>query len=1098
MRRGGSSAGQLKAYAAILAHTFPGSAALDAALGLLRAPAIDPEAADLDSHLRQARRHVDAVQRALSELDGLGLLSLQSAFDRPGVALPAGKRRSALTDAITTRVMASLRRRPAEAADLAVATGRLVEESRALLAANRRTVPLGRGFEDRLERRLRLRIAVLADHALIDALEQHRRLLLEAPDEGRAAVERGVGRPLSDSELTWLEAERFAGMLEVARVNAKKTEGGQIRWFLRRDPVHGVVLDRYGVHGHWLVAGDLDPRSLARLGTVAARITGEDRPGSPTGWRALVVETGRPPRTSATEVEAPVVLDETLRLALDDLDDDRSRSAIRQRLTAMRRHDARTAIATAMNAPRRLAPEPRRRSFALTTNDGVLELASGSQDREPPLAAAPVHADDDALLDFLDVVGRVAEAATITDRVDRCHDDSAAVTWTRALLARLPMGSASAECDDLTGLNVRLVYITAAHDHPLGGLPTIGLSFVADHLERAGARADIVTMPARDMDRRLVELLGADVLGLSVYVTNRDEVAQLVTLLRDEGFRGRIVLGGPDLREVDLIQQAIPGCDALIRGEGEEVLPDVLRALRHLDAGATDHGLALARALRGVVIAHGDVVMLADTAARNAARKISCPLPFEWQRHARGRTLHANFTRGCPYACGFCPNHQGQKYHSCEAREMWAFAELAAADAMRLPRAEDERCAAAVQDELGISGPPRLRPALNVLLRGPVPRELLGRWSAARAEPDGAARVADEGSARSYVSPRDAKVAWLRTKAALLPDVEVDVGPAAVGRDRATLESFELMTSEDNTLVNADVVMELLDIRRRSGLARAIVFNPGQNTVRDLTDHKGNVNTAYVDALSDANPFKIVLGVDGTSNPVLRENHKPYYSIGEAIAVNAALARRGVEVLNNYILITPETDLLEAIEAFALFVVLPVRWRDHGASINLRIVKEPGTRSHDEGLLFAPEDAAYDDPLRFPEVEALLSRWDLTSSVRSADLPELLWRILAEDQDAKRLLPLVVRRWERDFDDDASLVALAARIRIASQPDMSLVESVRHVARALEAEWLADPRRPAGTRSDSADVPDPPRQPTRRRSKRAVRGGLRMPSAADS
>jgi hypothetical protein len=1128
MRKGTAESSRGDAYAAVLARAFAGVQQLDATLNLLRASAIDREAAELDSHLRQTRRYVDAVESGLAQLDRRAFLLLQAAADRQPVVLPKRRPRDGLIDAVATWLMLTLRRWPTEAAELAVATGRLIEESRTLQPGSRRTVPLGRGFEEQMEDRLRRRFALLPEHqALVAALDEHRQLLLEAPDEGLDEIEREVGRELSGPEREWFNAERFAGMLYLVRHD--KTEGGQIRWFLRRDPAQRIVLDRYGAHGHWLVAGDADRRTLARSGTIAARVTDEARAGSDTGWRALIVSGDSTTRAdpNAQQLGEPLALDEAHTVAADDMKDGDgavSIAMIRRGLSPTGVEEAEAAIVAASRARTQAAREPHRLSYALTVDDEGLALAPADRPRGVrSLGLVSLEAGDDALLDFLDLVGRVADAATIVDRIDDRYDHSEAVRWTRALLTNPPDRPARKPSEDLSDLNVRLVYVPASQPHPLGGLPLIGLRFVADHLERAGARADIVSVHAKDFERRLVELLGADVIGLSVYLTNREEVAKLVKLLRGAGFQGRIVLGGPELRDIDLVGDTVPGWDALIRGEGEAAFPQVLRVLRHLDAGETGQGLALARTLSGVALAHGDLVIMADTATRNAVPEIRCPLPFEWQRQEGGRTLKMNFTRGCPYACGFCPNHQGQKFHSCGPDEIWAFAEMAAADALRLPRAEEVRCAAAIQDALGMEAPPRLRLALNVLLRRPVSSELLERVCAevhatangrstekvvpnnrhsATAVP-GAAPAAESGS--SDVTPWHAKRTWLSAKSAALPTFGLDGAKAghADGSDRSTLEPFELMTSEDNTLVNRAVVLGLMRRRRDSGLADAVVFNPGQNTVRDLTDRKGGVDTEYVDLLSDSNPFKIVLGVDATSNPVLRQNHKPYYSIAEAVAVNSALARRGIEVLNNYILLTPETDLLEAIEAMALFVLLPIRWRDHGPSINLRITKEPGTQSHDEGLLFAPDDSGYDDPLRFPDVEALLKRWDLDWSVNSADLPELLWRVLAEDEDARRLLPLVVRRWERDFDDDPFLVTLAARIRAAWRPDAALVEVLREIADVYEEGWLSGPEPEVGARAalepSARDRAETDRRAARRRSKTA-RGvqPAPLPSASES
>lgn len=1045
--------GRRPEYARVLEVVFRAAASqLKSTLRLLHAPAVDAEAALLDSHLDQQCRSVEAVERALANLGRRGFLVLQASTAR-GARQPDS---SALVDAVATWLLESLRRWPVAAMDLAVATGRLIEESPVLGQKSRLTTPLGRGFEPQLEERLRLRFELLTTQPmLLRAFEERRVLLLESPDEGIKEIERALGRRLLARERRWVDVERFAGMLAISRSTSRKTQDGQIRWFVRRDPDVGPVLDRYGARGHWLVAGSTDPSALMRAGTLAARVGDEEREQTETSWRALVL--GMPRRASRDEpdrsVDAPQ-LDEAYALPLGG-DDGRASSlgSVRRGLSPLALDVARRAICTAAGAADATAHRLRRRSYALVADGDELALtATAGAGGHRPLVRVALEPDDDALLDFMDVLARTAQAANVADKVGPQHRDAGAVRWARATLANLPERPASRPSSDLTGLDVRLVYVPAALPHPLGGLPLIGLRFVADGLERLGAYADVLTIRAHDLRRRCVELLGADVIGLSVYLTNRAEVARLVALLRDAGFAGKIVLGGPQLREIDVVQDETRGWDALVRGEGEEAFPQVLRVLRHLDAGELDEGLALARGLKGIAIAHRELTILANTAARNAVDEIVCPLPFEWQRSNEDGTLKMNFTRGCPYSCGFCPNHQGRLHHASPAKTMWAFTERAAADALRLPHADEAGRARAIQRALSVDGPPRLRPALNLLLRRSVPRELLGEICDLDAD-----TVAELPHA---VSPWEAKRRWLAAKTALLPTARIlsgDAAPDDGDDERASLPAFELMTSEDNTLVARGQILDYMALRRASGLAEAIVFDPGQNTVRDLTDHRGGLDAAYIDALCDANPFKVVLGVDGTSNPILRQNGKPQYRVGDAVELNRALSSRGIEVLNNYILLTPETSLIEAIEALALFVILPIRWRDHGEAINLRITKEPGTRSHDEGLLFAPDDQGYNDPFRFSGVDDLLDRWQLTASVHSAHLPELLWRLLTEDPDAQRLLPQVVRRWERDFDRDQFLRDLAVRIRDAARPGTPLVDTLRMVADAYRRAWPGEP-----------------------------------------
>src|SRR5262249_53460803 len=242
-----------------------------------------------------------------------------------------------------------------------------------------------------------------------------------------------------------------------------------------------------------------------------------------------------------------------------------------------------------------------------------------------------------------------------------------------------------------------------------------------------------------------------------------------------------------------------------------------------------------------------------------------------------------------------------------------------------------------------------------------------------------------------------------------------------------------------------------LSRRRHHGLDRYFVFNPGQNTIWDLTDKRGAADEEYIDRLVAGNPFAVALGADGPSNPVIRQNHKPFYGVRELLAVNRALARQGAAGANKYSMLTPEVDLLEAVEARALFVPLPVPWRDYGAAVNPRVTKEETTLATDEGLLFDPPDSGFDVPLRCAEVERLLARWSLTSMLPSGALGPLIWRILAEDPEVVPLVPALADRWAADFDRDPELVQIAQVVRAVAGDEPVTAAVLRDAARRLAA-----------------------------------------------
>ena len=1071
----------LASYADLVVAALGSSTPVRHALSLLRGPRPGERDALLDGHARLLKAHLDTVAAALAALPRSAMTGLATtSAASPGEPAPSGAGLDDVTDRLAVWLIGQLPRWPDAARRLAVATARLVEDSEVLFPAARHLRPLGRGFEPLMDERLRRRFALIPEQTgHLAALRSNLQLLMEEPDQAVAEVERSLRAPLTPDDRAWLEAERRVAMLRFVR--RRKTEGGHIRWFLRKDDQHRVVLDRFGVRGHWIVCHAGSTTAMAKLGTAVERVMPAPQPPATAGWR-LVTMAGahrpaddEPPEAAidAAYVLAGPAAPGATPLALRDH---------ARRMASMSRRAGPAVVASAFGAssPGAVPPGPGSgRRFALRGGEEGLTLWEQAGDLAVAVASVAHDPHDDRLLDFLDSVECVADLSMPADEIGEQYRASPAAQWARALLrGHSGPGGGPGGGQPAAGLRIRLVYIPSAIQHQLGGVPLVGLEFLRDRLERLGARVNVLTIPPADFARRAAELLGADVVGIGVYIHNIDQVAELVTGLRRLGYPGKIILGGPQLRDIDLVQGSVEGWDALIRGEAEDALPQVLQVLGRLDAGRWTEALSLARTLAGVAVRYGDAVMLCETAERNRAERITCPLPFDWMRGKPHRKLQMNFTRGCPYQCTFCPNHQGQQYRSGPAEELWRFTMLAVADDLPLPAGTELAMARRLHDHLGVAAAPRLRVALHMLVRRGCQADQLRALldpvmriidPAVAADPGELARLtgmpdaADlhlSGPGRGLVPPWQIKEAWLTAKLAVLASRrswrQAGQHPELPGQiERRAKPAFVLATSEDNTLVNRKTVREYLRRRIEYGISGDVIFNPGQNTVWDLTDSGGGADESYIADLVRGNPFAVALGVDGPSNPVIRQNRKPRYGVRDVMAVNRALARRGVSVANNYILLTPETDLLEAVEAFVLFLLLPLPWRDYGDSINLRVIKEESTLAHDEGLIFAPDDTGWDEPMRFGEVQELLDRWALTSNLASGDLPPLLWEILREDGSAGPALPLVIERWLGDFDADPELLALGRLVSAAERPGVPLVATLQAVQRQLAAEFPA-------------------------------------------
>src|SRR5215472_13557544 len=250
----------LASYADLIVAALGGSTPVRHVLPLLRGPRPGERDALLDGHTRLLKAHLDRVAAALAALAAPSAAS-------SGEPDPSAADLDDTGDRLARWLIGRLPLWPGAARALAVATARLAEDSDVLHPAARRLRPLGRGFGPLMDERLRRRFAHIPEHEnQLASLRESLQLLMEEPDQALAVMERALGAPLTADDRAWLETERRVAMLRFVR--RKKTEAdGHIRWFLRKDDQHRVVLDRFRVRGHWIICHAGSTTTMAKLGT---------------------------------------------------------------------------------------------------------------------------------------------------------------------------------------------------------------------------------------------------------------------------------------------------------------------------------------------------------------------------------------------------------------------------------------------------------------------------------------------------------------------------------------------------------------------------------------------------------------------------------------------------------------------------------------------------------------------------------------------------------------------------------------------------------------------------------------------------------------
>lgn len=181
----------------------------------------------------------------------------------------------------------------------------------------------------------------------------------------------------------------------------------------------------------------------------------------------------------------------------------------------------------------------------------------------------------------------------------------------------------------------------------------LGHASLLASLRRSGADVTSLTIPLNAADARFETILArvtaalavapAD-LGIGAYIWNEPHVQRLLPALRAAGYRGRIILGGPQISYQNHgLEHLYPDADAFVRGYGEQALIELLAC----DAPGPIPGVHWA----------GEP----DRGEQASVRLDELPSPFltgvvdvpRDRRFIRWETQ-----RGCPYRCSFCQHRE--------------------------------------------------------------------------------------------------------------------------------------------------------------------------------------------------------------------------------------------------------------------------------------------------------------------------------------------------------------------------------------------------------------------------------------------------------
>jgi radical SAM superfamily enzyme YgiQ (UPF0313 family) len=193
--------------------------------------------------------------------------------------------------------------------------------------------------------------------------------------------------------------------------------------------------------------------------------------------------------------------------------------------------------------------------------------------------------------------------------------------WTRDKDPRVPLGHASIVAA-LRSADVDVQAFSFAINSP---------SFSAEHVLRS------ILEGCQGTEAEHVDV------GFGVYVWNDGVVKKLLVALRRQGFRGRIILGGPQVSYAAAgLEQLYPEADAFVRGYGEEAMV----ALASTSGRVRLTGVHWAGQVDSCIQAQAKLELLPSPFLGNV-------IELSGQRFIRWETQ-----RGCPFRCSFCQHRE--------------------------------------------------------------------------------------------------------------------------------------------------------------------------------------------------------------------------------------------------------------------------------------------------------------------------------------------------------------------------------------------------------------------------------------------------------
>ena len=153
---------------------------------------------------------------------------------------------------------------------------------------------------------------------------------------------------------------------------------------------------------------------------------------------------------------------------------------------------------------------------------------------------------------------------------------------------------------------------------------------------------------------------GSTIIAISIADNQIENANCLISKLRMALPEAFIVIGGPTSQTAEQLACLVPDFDVLVKGDGDEVLPEICRILggalrsKGLSPGQVE---AIEKLAGGILLRTGNRWICHNILLTNTPTSYHLPRPLQ------KKSMHYWHTsRGCPYDCSFCARWTGRRY----------------------------------------------------------------------------------------------------------------------------------------------------------------------------------------------------------------------------------------------------------------------------------------------------------------------------------------------------------------------------------------------------------------------------------------------------